>query len=95
VETSARARRKNGDIPRNLHNLNFSESFHWLIAKTQIQDPIISPQICETAISGKRGENANSTVRDLEIGNKRLTQCNRKRIDNTQRNAAPVPLTLT
>ena len=61
--TSARARRKNDDIPRDLHNLTFSESFHWLIAKTQTQDPIISPQVWETAISGKsaktkRGEHA-------------------------------------
>jgi len=66
VGTPTRARRKNDDSPRLLRYLTFPESFHWLIAKTQTQDPIISPKVWETAISGKRGKNANSTVDGVE-----------------------------
>jgi hypothetical protein len=42
------ARRKNDDSPRNLRYLNFPESFHWLIAKTQTQKPIRSLENLET-----------------------------------------------
>ena len=42
------ARRKNDDSPRNLRYLTFSESFHWLIAKTQTQEPIRSLENLET-----------------------------------------------
>jgi hypothetical protein len=48
VGTPWAARRKNDDSPRNLRYLTFSESFHWLIAKTQTQEPIRSLENLET-----------------------------------------------
>ena len=39
---------KNDDSPRNLRYLTFPESFYWLIAKAQTQDPIRSLEKLET-----------------------------------------------
>ena len=46
--TPREARRKNDDSPRNLRYLTFPESFYWLIAKAQTQDPIRSLEKLET-----------------------------------------------